>query len=238
MSKEINHINGSFIALAWPKTQVVKEGKWYDFITEFLGFISCGKYAVGHAALALVNHETGKVSYHDFGRYHTPFQTGRVRGELTDPELRIHTKAQIQNGEITNISPILNCIAQNPANHGDGIMYASVSNSIHIETSVAKVLEMHNLGVIGYSPLSVGSTNCSRFVSQIAKSTSIGTWQKLALQIPYTITPSPRSNIRILGTENCYYTVENGHVNRYNKSLHSLFNMYQSKTISLQALQA
>ena len=224
---------GSLIVLAWPNTQVAKEGKWYDLITKFLGFIKNEKYTVGHAALALVNYHTGKVSYFDFGRYHTPYQTGRVRSEITDPELKIQSIAKIRNGKITNISAILDCIEQNPSNHGDGIMYASVSNAINFNKATEKAFQMQNCGIIKYSPLNNGSTNCSRFVSQIAKSTSISFYQKLALRIPYTFSPSPRSNIRIIGTDNCYYTIENGQVNRHVKSVESLFNMFQIKTSSL-----
>ena len=237
MSQLNNHIKGSFIALAWPETQVVKEGKWYDTVTEFMGFIKNGKYTVGHAALALVNHETGKVSYYDFGRYHTPFQTGRVRGEITDPELKIHTNAKIQNSEITNISAILDCIEQNPSNHGDGIMFASVTNNINFSAAETKAIQMQNQGIIDYSPLNNGSTNCSRFVSQVAKSSNIKTLQKIALTIPYTFTPSPRSNIRIIGNEKCYYTAQNGQVNRYQKTNQSLFNMFQTKVNALQLSQ-
>jgi len=237
MSQKKNHIKGSFIALAWPQTQVVKEGKWYDYVTEFMGFVKNGKYTVGHAALALVNHETGKVLYYDFGRYHTPFQTGRVRGEITDPELRIHTKAIIRNGEITNISAVLDCIEQNPSNHGDGIMYASVSNSINFDNVEFEALKMQNLGIIEYSPLNNGSTNCSRFVSQVAKSANIYPLQKLALAIPYTFAPSPRSNIRVIGNENCYYTAQNGQINRYEKTIKSLFNMFQTKASAYQTAQ-
>tara|TARA_R110002050_G_scaffold300786_1_gene472675 strand:- start:14492 stop:15208 length:717 start_codon:yes stop_codon:yes gene_type:complete len=237
MSQLKKKIDGSLIALAWPQTQVVKEGKWYDTVTEFLGFIKNGKYTVGHAALILINHENGTATYYDFGRYHTPFQTGRVRGAITDPDLKMHTKAIITNGEVSNLDEVLLEIAQNPSNHGDGIMYASMLNQIDFQKAQNEALRLQNMGIIAYSPLNNGSTNCSRFVAQVANSTSISIWQKIALKIPYTFAPSPRSNIRILGTEKCYYTVDEGIVNKYAKSFYSLFEMFQDKKMTFQTEQ-
>ena len=225
---------GSFIALAWPETQVIKEGKWYDTVTQFLGFLKNNRYTVGHAALLLVNHRTGLASYFDFGRYHTPFQFGRVRSAFTDPELEMKTSAIITNGIIENIPDILAEIAQNPSNHGDGKMSASVFHGIDFEKALQAVLEIQNQGVVAYSPLNNGATNCSRFVATTALAGGISKWQKILLQFPYTFSPSPRSNVRIIGNENCFYEVNNDQVTCYPKSILSLSNMFKTKFTVLE----
>ena len=45
-------------------------------------------YRVGHSAIILINNELESINYFDFGRYHTPNGFGRVRDEVTDPDLK------------------------------------------------------------------------------------------------------------------------------------------------------
>ena len=45
-------------------------------------------YRVGHAALILVDKDTGTCSYYDFGRYGTPDGYGRVRNPSDDHDLK------------------------------------------------------------------------------------------------------------------------------------------------------
>ena len=111
---------GTIIALAWPDTKVVKEGKWYDHPMRWFGFLKDNHYNAGHAALLLVNHNTGRVEYFDFGRYHTPYQYGRVRDRVTDPDVAIQLTANVQDGEIMNIEELLSDRFNNKACHGDG----------------------------------------------------------------------------------------------------------------------
>ena len=95
-------INKDFIiTLAWPEGMVTASDSWYDRF-----FSKNGKYRVGHSALILVNSETKKLHYMDFGRYHTPKGYGRVRDE-TDPDVGIPLLAEIKNNEILNIDTIL-----------------------------------------------------------------------------------------------------------------------------------
>ena len=90
--------NGTIIVLAWPEGMVKNADSWYDF------FLSKnGMYRVGHSAIILINNELESINYFDFGRYHTPNGFGRVRDEVTDPDLKILTKPKIKNNKLTNL---------------------------------------------------------------------------------------------------------------------------------------
>ena len=80
---------GTIIVLAWPEGMVKNADSWYDF------FLSKnGMYRVGHSAIILINNELESINYFDFGRYHTPNGFGRVRDEVTDPDLKILRKKE------------------------------------------------------------------------------------------------------------------------------------------------
>ena len=86
--------NDFIITIAWPEGMTASAGAWYDKILS-----NKGKYRVGHAAIVLIDSETKKSYYFDFGRYHTPPGFGRVRDVETDPDLAI-VDADIQNGDL------------------------------------------------------------------------------------------------------------------------------------------
>lgn len=198
---------GTIIALAWPDTLVVKEGKWYDFLMKLLGFLKNDYYTAGHAACILVCHDTNTLLYHDFGRYHTPSKKGRVRNVFTDPDLKIDTKLHTENGEILNLEEILTEIQNNKACHGNGLLMASVYNNINYKKAVAKANQMQNKGAICYGPLKYKGTNCSRFVSQITKFSTPSVLKKIELTLPYTISASPKFNISVINSYKHYYVI-------------------------------
>jgi hypothetical protein len=200
--------SGTLIALAWPETKVIAEGKWYDVPLGFLGFIKHGYYTAGHAALLLVNHQTNDILYYDFGRYHTPYQKGRVRSKVTDPELTIKTKAIFHNNKLINIETILQEVNNNKACHGDGKLMASELKNINFEKAKTLANAMQNKGAICYGPIKKGGTNCSRFVSTIAKNSVNNIIQKILLHIPYTISPTPKSNIRLANSHHYYFLID------------------------------
>ncbi len=70
---------GFAIAIAWPSTFCKQPGSWYDPLTLWLGVNYNHYYRVGHAAVVLIDPDKNKCHYFDFGRYHAPFQYGRVR---------------------------------------------------------------------------------------------------------------------------------------------------------------
>ena len=191
---------GTFVALAWPQTKVVKEGKWYDTPMKWLGFAKDGYYQVGHAALLLIENETGKVNYFDFGRYHTPLKKGRVRDKETDPDLIIETEALFdENGNVLNADAILKEVAHNDSNHGDGEMWASLHTNINLNKVVKYAKKQQSKGYISYGPLAWGGTNCSRFVGRVAYKSAKSPGIKFLLRYPYTFSQSPKSVVRIIG---------------------------------------
>ncbi len=90
---------GKIIVLAFPDTFVKMST---EFICKMLPLVGLGTreyIKAGHAALALIENETGKSRYFDFGRYVTPPGHGRVRGANTDAELIIPFEAEIDTDE-------------------------------------------------------------------------------------------------------------------------------------------
>lgn len=189
------------IVLAWPEGMVTASGAWYD---KFLS--NNGKYRVGHSALILVNSETKKLHYMDFGRYHTPFGFGRVRDAETDPDLGIPFLAEIENGKIQNIEKILKEAVYKKANHGEGALYASVLNKVDFNSAYKYAKKQQEKEAIKYGPFIVNGTNCSRFVASTIKKSNIGFIKKLRLQFQFCLTPSPKRNVSICNRN--FYVVE------------------------------
>jgi len=202
---------GSIIALAWPETKVIHEGKWYDTPMRWLGFLKDDYYTAGHAAMVFVNHQTNEFKYYDFGRYHTPPKRGRVRSYDTDPELKLETKPDIKNGKITNIQDLLFELQCKKSCHGDGKLLASVYNNINFKKAISKAEYMQNKGSICYGPFAINGTNCSRFVSQVTKCATKSWLKRIVLAFPYTISASPKFNIRVINSEPHYYIMEKEH---------------------------
>jgi len=90
-----NKYTGFAIALAWPQTWCKQPNSWYDSLLLRLGISVNHYYRAGHAALVLVEKSTGDCHYFDFGRYHAPFEYGRVRSATTDHDLDLPKKAQL-----------------------------------------------------------------------------------------------------------------------------------------------
>ncbi len=191
-------LNGFAIALAWPGTYCKQAGAWYDSLMRLLGMNRNNYYKAGHAAIVLVDDISGKCHYFDFGRYHAPYQFGRVRGENTDPELTIHTKAIICKSVIINLDNILNELAERKACHGAGDLHASVCR-INFNKAFSVATKLQKISPIKYGPFIWGGTNCSRFVRHVLRSGIPAFGIRIKLLLPLTITPSPLSNILALG---------------------------------------
>lgn len=207
--------NSTIIALAWPDTKVVKEGKWYDYPMQWFGFIKDGKYNAGHAALILVNHQNGVLEYFDFGRYHTPNQFGRVRDKVTDPDVEIKLNAIVENGNISNIKEILIERHNNSACHGDGKLTAAIVNSIDFDKAYVKAKQLQSIEAIPYGPFELNGSTCSRLVAQVVYVSTNNWLTKLMIKIPYTISVTPRSNKKVLNDKPYFYEVNNGVVSKH-----------------------
>lgn len=194
-----NNTSGIAVALAWPSTYCKQPGAWYDIITNMLGFSPHHFYQVGHAALILINKKTRNCHYYDFGRYHAPFQHGRVRSEKTDPGLKIHTQAQLdQTGKtVINLDEILTELQHNEECHGDGALHASYC-PVNFEKAIQKATILQDKSPIPYGPFQYGGSNCSRFVNDTiaAGSPPWIHWFKLRFLVWFT--PTPMNNIQAL----------------------------------------
>src|SRR5690606_6246305 len=99
--------NDIAIPISWPDKTALGDEKWMAFLKQ-IGLVKNLHFKVGHAALLLIERNSGAIRYFDFGRYLTPRGYGRARSALFDPRLEIFTKALITpRGEIQNLEEIL-----------------------------------------------------------------------------------------------------------------------------------
>ena len=199
------------IILAWPEGLCEPAGSWYDKF-----FAKNGKYRVGHSALALVDSETCKIHYLDFGRYHTPDSFGRIRDTETDPDAGIKQKAKINGDEINNIKEILIEISNNKSYHGEGTLSSSVINGINCNAALKYAKKWQGKGAIPYGPFIRNGTNCSRFVAIISRKAEPSFLKKVRLKFPFCISPSPKRNVSIANTN--YYIVKEHKCKKINRS--------------------
>ena len=202
--------NDFIITLAWPEGMVIAPGSWYDKIAS-----TKGKYRVGHSALILINSETKKAYYFDFGRYHTPQGYGRVRDIETDPDVAV-IDPEIQNGEVANIEAILFQLSAMKATHGEGKMYASLIMQINFDNAFSAAKKIQQQGMLPYGPFTRKGSNCSRFVASVIKSAGTSFIKKLRFTYPFCISPSPKRNVCI--SNNHYYVVEDNNCVEVKKS--------------------
>ena len=202
----------TIIALAWPDTKVVKEGKWYDVPMKWVGAIKNDYYRAGHAALLLVNHANGEIHYFDYGRYHTPLKHGRVRDKHTDPDVDVKHRALIDNGFITNIEEILLERYHNKACHGEGRLTAAIVKNIDFNKAYYKAKEMQNREAIPYGPFVPDGSTCSRLVTQVVCASTNNRLTRFMIKFPYTISATPRSNNKVLNDCSHYYEIIGGDI--------------------------
>lgn len=197
--KSTSKYTGFSIALAWPQTYCKQPGSWYDSLAGRLNISKNNYYKAGHAALILVDAIDQKSYYFDFGRYHAPFQYGRVRGKDTDHELEIKTKPKISsNGKILeNFEELLNEIQLNPACHGNGELYASYS-LINFNSAFNEAFQMQKAGPVPYGPFQYQGSNCSRFVNKIILAGKPKWNHKMQLRYFIPFTPTPLNNVNSL----------------------------------------
>ncbi len=188
--------NGFIVALAWPETKCKQAGAWYDGLMSLMGFNKDGYYRVGHAALLLICDEKKTCEYFDFGRYHAPHGFGRVRDQETDHDLEVKTKPVISkdNKTIENLDQILGELSINHSCHGEGAIYASYTR-IDYHRSYARAKKMQQKDCIAYGPFVLKGTNCSRFVNKIARAGQPSFMEHLALRFPYSLSPTPLTNV-------------------------------------------
>lgn len=190
---------GFAIALAWPQTFCKEPGAWYDPVTRWLGINKNNYYQAGHAALVLIDSKAEKCHYFDFGRYHAPFQHGRVRSADTDHDLAIVTRPVIsENGNtIHNFDKILEELQQNAACHGEGPLFASYC-AIDFQAALNKARQMISDSPLPYGPFIKGGSNCSRFVNTVILAGRPDWKFRFRLTYFLPLTPTPVSNVNSL----------------------------------------
>lgn len=190
---------GFAIALAWPQTFCKQPGSWYDPLALRLGLNMNHYYRVGHAAVVLIDRKNNKSHYFDFGRYHTPFQHGRVRSVDTDHELSIKTIPAISpdNTAILNYLEILSELQNNKACHGEGNLHASYC-PVNFQAAFDKATHMQKESPIPYGPFRITGSNCSRFVNTVIRAGKPN-W-KFGFRLKYGMwfTPTPMNNVNSL----------------------------------------
>lgn len=222
---------GTIIALAWPDTKVIREGKWYDVPMKWVGAIKNDHWTVGHAAFLLINNKTGIVDYFDFGRYHTPIKYGRVRDKITDPDIEITLKAAIQNGKILNIEDLLLDRFSNKACHGSGRLTASIVRGINYDKAYKKVKAYQNIEAIPYGPFELKGSTCSRLVAQIVLASTNNWLTKFMIKLPYTVSATPRSNNKVLNDCKYFYEVDKGAIHIKRSKFYTLKKLLTSKRL-------
>ena len=214
---------GIILTLAYPDTIVMVSEEWFS---PFLRFVGVGKknyLRAGHAALVLINKETGVLEYHDFGRYITPEPNGRVRGRHTDNELHFPIKADIKNDEITNLNAILKFLATKPKlTHGDGKLVASVCNTIDYKKARSFITMMQNEHFIRYAAFIKNASNCARFVCDALIASVTKPDMRKSIENSKWFTPSTVGNVLLANTEpHAFEVSQNGEISEFKGSQRS-----------------
>lgn len=202
---------GVIILLAWPETAVRQVGMWYDTLMKWTGINRHGYYQAGHAALVILKSDGEGMEYFDFGRYHTPVKKGRVRDRKTDPNLSLKVKPMMgKDGRLSNLEEILNELSGIKTTYGTGTLWASVAYGINYKKSYMFAKKLQQMEAIDYGPFDLSGNNCSRFVAKVARSAIKSVPRKILLSLPYTITPTPLSNVRLGTNDEIIYKYTGG----------------------------
>lgn len=199
MKKEQDKHTGFAIALAWPATLCKQPNSWYDIPLRWFGINKNWFYKAGHAALVLIDDNEPKCHYFDFGRYHSPFNFGRVRSAATDHDLAVNTIPRISDDgtRIENFREILDELQQNKACHGDGKLYASYCR-INFELAWQKATLLQDSCPLPYGPFVRGGSNCSRFVNDTIVAGKPLWHQTIRMKYFVPLTPTTLNNINSL----------------------------------------
>ncbi len=201
--------NDAFIlTMAYPETIVMVADEWYSPYMRLVGIGKKNYVKAGHAALVLIDKNTGDLEYHDFGRYITPEPDGRVRGRRTDRELYFPIKAHIENDNITNLEEILAFLATNPKlTHGEGKLIASVCSKVDYKKARAHIDAMQSRAFIRYAAFIKNACNCARFVTDTLIASVNDEAIVKRLKKSKWFTPSTVGNVTIADTEDHIYEV-------------------------------
>lgn len=233
MAQEFRTCNDYAIVIAWPDQTARGDEPWMALLKR-AGIVKNLNFKIGHAAIVLVNHHTGALSYYDFGRYITPRGYGRVRSAGTDPRLTLHTTAVLsEEGGISNLAAIATELdAMKEATHGGGRMFFSVIDGLSCSIGSAFAASLIREGLIRYGALAPGNNSCSRFVAQtLLVALKRRHPARKFLLFPETMKASPMSNVVNASRKRQVYCYDHGELGSYSMNrLQSL--LFQAKLIT------
>ena len=211
---------GIILTLAYPETIVMVSEEWFSPYLRFIGVGKKNYLRAGHAALVLIDKETGVLEYHDFGRYITSEPNGRVRGSDTDNELHFPLKADIENDDIKNLDNILEFLGTHPKlTHGEGKLVASICNAVNYKKARTHITKMQEKHFIRYAAFIKHACNCARFVTDTLIASVTDCKMKKNLENSKWFTPSTVGNVLLADTENHPYEVsETGVISEFKGS--------------------
>jgi len=211
---------GKILVLAFPDTFVTMSTEFICRILPLVGLGTKEYIKAGHAALVLIENETGKVEYFDFGRYVTPKGHGRVRSANTDAELKVPFTAKInESGTLENLNDILLWLNANPKKtHGEGRLLASICNGIDHELAREYILQLQDRGSVPYGAFDKTGSNCARFVTDTIIAATDEKAIIKALKINKIFTPSTVGNVEKAASEKKVYQVVNGKIETFKGS--------------------
>jgi len=213
--------SGIIITLAYPETIVRVSTEWFVHYLRFLGIGTKNYVRAGHAAIVLINRETGVLEYHDFGRYIIPQPNGRVRSKLTDNELEFPILADLENGSIKNLKEILKFLATNPKlTHGEGKMVASVCTEINYDKAKNYIQHLQEQYFVPYGVFIKNASNCSRFVTTTLMASVTNSKIKRRLKKSTWFTPSTVGNAVISSSDKVVFEVSpKGKISNFKSSI-------------------
>ncbi|PVH26960.1 DUF6695 family protein [Sphingobacterium corticibacter] len=189
--------NDFLIPISWPDQTARGDEKWMAFFAR-IGIVKNLNFRVGHAAILLIERESGQIKYYDFGRYLVPRGYGRARSARFDPRLVIETKAAFdRGGDICNLQEILDELhAKEEATHGGGRTLFSICRGVSYQQAEAYADELVAQGPILYGALAKKNNSCSRFVAQVLTA-AMPTYDTRRRKIlyPESLKASPTSNV-------------------------------------------
>ena len=222
--------NGVLIALAYPEEMVAVSPAWYNWFLERIGMVRDDRICAGHAALILINKETGILEYADFGRYITPQGMGRTRTIHTDPECFFNVKAKFDsNGSVINKDEIIQEVYANPTKtHGAGRLYASFCHDVNYEKAKKYIMNLNLKGSLNYDPFKKNASNCARFVFDTFMQGVVSRSRRFRLFMGNILTASPLGIVYYGTDEGKVYSILNGEIRhlraqKYGKVLKYLF---------------
>lgn len=211
---------GKIIVLAFPDTFVTMSTEWICKLLPLVGLGTKEYIKAGHAALVLIENQSGNARYFDFGRYVTPKGHGRVRGATTDAELSLPFTAEIaEDNNLLNLDEILVWLDANPLKtHGQGRMLASVCHSIDLKKAEAFIMQLQNRGSIPYGAFEKTGSNCARFVTDTILAATDDSKIIRALNFNKKFTPSTVGNVEKAARQRAIFEVFNGNIQSFKGS--------------------